>query len=139
MREPNAAVIIREPSSDGSLMGLRCETDGTLVYFHAKIADCVISSAFTACEAIGRTVIAPDVLERIKTRYNLVNNKPASAQKTDGGMGEQLWEPCQRCGSEPSYARGNGHLCAACVAAGRDHPRIPGPRVPWHSTEPDNA
>lgn len=23
----------------------------------------------------------------------------------------QLWEPCEECGSEPSYATGSGHLC----------------------------
>jgi|SRR6516164_5075565 len=27
----------------------------------------------------------------------------------------QLWEPCERCGSEPSYITFSGHLCKNCI------------------------
>ena len=52
-------------------------------------------------------------------------------------LGAQLWEPCERCGAEPSYAQPGGHLCAQCAQT--DHPRIPGPAVPYYSEEPDGA
>lgn len=26
----------------------------------------------------------------------------------------QLWEPCERCGAEPSYITPAGHLCITC-------------------------
>ena len=26
----------------------------------------------------------------------------------------QLWEPCEKCGSEPSYQTASGHLCENC-------------------------
>lgn len=31
----------------------------------------------------------------------------------------QLWEPCERCGEEPSYMTGEGHLCMRCAQMGR--------------------
>ena len=132
---------IRSPSADGSLMGLRCDPDGTLVYFHATIADRPISGPFAACDAIGKQTIPAEVLAQIKIRYNLVSNRPAEKSSADqeAGLGPQLWESCQRCGSEPSYARRNGHLCRACRDAGHDHPRIPGPGVPTFPTEPDGG
>jgi len=55
---------------------------------------------------------------------------------TGPSLGAQLWEPCERCGNEPSYAQPGGHLCAKCAAI--DHPRI-STRVPYHSVEPDGA
>lgn len=27
----------------------------------------------------------------------------------------QLWEPCERCGREPSYITMRGHLCPNCI------------------------
>lgn len=36
-----------------------------------------------------------------------------------GAEPTQLWEPCDRCGSEPCYATANGNLCGRC-----DHPRL---------------
>lgn len=27
----------------------------------------------------------------------------------------QLWEPCERCGKEPSYVTPRGHLCERCA------------------------
>ena len=60
--------------------------------------------------------------------------KPGTPQAPS--LGTQLWEECERCGREPSYARANGHLCAGCIRKGEDHPRIPGPAVPYHSVEP---
>ena len=27
----------------------------------------------------------------------------------------QLWEPCEKCGKEPSYATSRGHLCKNCI------------------------
>lgn len=30
-------------------------------------------------------------------------------------MNTQLWEPCERCGNEPSYATARGHLCRNCI------------------------
>lgn len=56
---------------------------------------------------------------------------------TGVSLGAQLWEPCKRCGTEPSYAQPGGHLCAKCAQT--DHPRIPGPAVPHHAEEPDGA
>lgn len=44
--------------------------------------------------------------------------------KRASGLGGQLWEPCDRCGSEPSYMQSGGHLCAKCAHG--DHPRIGG-------------
>lgn len=35
-----------------------------------------------------------------------------SIQPPPRPVGAQLWEPCERCGSEPSYATPCGHLCA---------------------------
>jgi hypothetical protein len=46
------------------------------------------------------------------------------AAKKQHDLGTQLWEPCDRCGTEPSYARANGHLCKNCIGSGHDHPRI---------------
>jgi hypothetical protein len=53
---------------------------------------------------------------------------------TGPNLGAQLWEPCQRCGQEPSYAQANGHFCATC-AAKHDHPRIS--TRAQHSVEPE--
>ncbi len=62
-----------------------------------------------------------------------------TAPSRTASLGAQLWEPCERCGAEPSYARANGHLCAECIRSGEDHPRIPGGAVPEFPVEPDGA
>lgn len=66
-----------------------------------------------------------------------VSPKPGTVRGPS--LGAQLWEECDRCSAEPSYARPNGHLCARCIGGGEDHPRIPGPAVPTNSREPDGA
>lgn len=52
-------------------------------------------------------------------------------------LGGQLFEPCERCGTEPSYMQPGGHLCKRC--AQDDHPKLDAARVPYYSEEPDGA
>ena len=41
--------------------------------------------------------------------------KPVSEKRETRSLGRtQLWEPCERCGSEPSYLTARGHLCESC-------------------------
>ena len=67
--------------------------------------------------------------------------KPADQLRMDlasgVSLGAQLWEPCCKCGAEPSYAQPGGHLCSKCAQT--DHPRIVVGRVLYHSEEPDGA
>jgi hypothetical protein len=60
--------------------------------------------------------------------------KTAFVNANPGKFRGQLWERC-RCGREPVNMP--SHLCLNCLMASEDHPRIPGPRVPHHSVEPD--
>jgi hypothetical protein len=61
---------------------------------------------------------------------------PVTTTQSDN-LGSQLWEECEKCGAEPSYAGAHGHLCAAC--SGAAHPMIPGPAVPYQGVEPDET
>jgi hypothetical protein len=38
--------------------------------------------------------------------------RPATAPASHSRV--QLWEPCEKCGTEPSYQTARGHLCANC-------------------------
>jgi len=66
-------------------------------------------------------------------------NAERSTLPTSAPRPPQLWEPCERCGREPSYLVASGHLCQRCRDAGEDHPRIRGPATPTYSVEPDGA
>jgi hypothetical protein len=94
----------------------------------------------------GNTYPVREQLKRLGGRWNAAvrgwevpDENAEAAQKLVGGsaprvrLGSQLWEECERCGTEPSYDQPGGHLCARC--AGSDHPRI-GTREPENTTEP---
>lgn len=53
-----------------------------------------------------------DAVERIVSdRMEAWRN---SLQKGMNAGNTQLWEPCERCGAEPSYMTPHGHLCKDC-------------------------
>lgn len=51
-------------------------------------------------------------------------------------LGAQLWEPCDRCGAEPSYEQPGGHLCRRCATSA--HPRVGAGDEPENTTEAEN-
>ena len=52
-------------------------------------------------------------------------------------LGAQLWEPCRKCGAEPSYAQPGGHLCARCAQT--DHPKLCAGSEPENTMEPEGG
>lgn len=62
----------------------------------------------------------------VKARRKILWLTPGAKirMQPEGGVsfGAQLWEPCEKCGTEPSYSHPTGHLCALC--AQKAHPRI---------------
>jgi hypothetical protein len=50
----------------------------------------------------------------IQSELDRQNNQIEYAINNPQPAATQLWEPCEKCGAEPSYQTANGHLCRAC-------------------------
>ena len=87
-----------------------------------------VSETFEAVDAANAEVIARRLIRWLSPADEIRMQVSAGS-----GLGTQLWEPCERCGDEPSYMQQTGHLCVAC--AGTAHPQIPGTQVPTYSRE----
>ena len=74
---------------------------------------------------------------RARKQILWLKDAPVRMELADAGavsLGAQLWEPCGKCGAEPSYAQPTGHLCARCAA--KTHPVIDAGST-WNTTEPE--
>jgi hypothetical protein len=76
-------------------------------------------AAFTKSARVPLAAVAEIVAEWKKRDQR---DQATSAMDKATELSCQLWEPCQSCGSEPSYMTANGHLCARCAKT--SHPRI---------------
>jgi hypothetical protein len=54
--------------------------------------------------------ICDEIVQHYQAAVARQNAKPRAFS-----LGAQLWEPCERCGSEPSYDQPSGHLCDSCA------------------------
>ena len=77
---------------------------------------------------------ASHLIDSLKTAARPAMVRAFIATHPDKFQG-QIWESC-RCGNEPVNMP--SHLCTDCLMRDEDHPRIPGPRVPHHSVEPED-
>jgi hypothetical protein len=55
-----------------------------------------------------------DLARKPAERYRREQKKMSFPHRS-GDERSQLWEPCERCGNEPSYATFHGHLCEKCM------------------------
>jgi hypothetical protein len=56
-----------------------------------------------------------DIVAGYKARQ-VPRERTVAPTKQGASVGRtQLWEPCERCGREPSYVTSRGHLCGNCA------------------------
>lgn len=81
-----------------------------------------LADAFDALRQLGERAGESEIRTALFTRTPAGKRQPSPAPRAvtctparRPRLGAQLWEPCERCGNEPSYMQPNGHLCERCA------------------------